>query len=126
MRYNAREESQNPRDLVKEEAKPKPCVHCGGPHRLEDCPEITEEQLGELLVQLGGTRSGQMIFQDDKVKGSSLNKDYLYLDTCSMEDQMTVPHYLEGIHAVDKPLVLHTNAGKSQTNKRGYLGGTAF
>ena len=109
----------------KEEAD-KRCIHCGGPHGLETCPEITTEQLGELLIQLGGPRSGQMIFQDDEGKGQSLNRNYLYLDTCSTEDQMVVPHYLNNIHTVEHPLTLHTNAGKSKTNRKGFLGGTAF
>eukprot|EP00804_Cyclotella_cryptica_P012650 CCRYP_016917-RA/>CCRYP_016917-RA protein AED:0.45 eAED:0.65 QI:0/0/0/1/0/0/2/0/152 len=67
-----------------------------------------------------------MIFQDDKEKGSALKKNYLYLDTCSTKDQMVIPKYLTDIHAVKDPLVLHTNAGKSKADKKGYLGGTPF
>eukprot|EP00804_Cyclotella_cryptica_P001120 CCRYP_008416-RA/>CCRYP_008416-RA protein AED:0.95 eAED:0.41 QI:0/-1/0/1/-1/1/1/0/146 len=102
------------------------CVHCGGPHRLENCPDITTDQLGELLVQLGGPREGQMIFQDDEERGQSLNKNYLYLNTCSTEDQMVVPHYLHDVHTVEHPLTLHTNAGKSETSRKGFLGSTEF
>eukprot|EP00804_Cyclotella_cryptica_P025530 CCRYP_012008-RA/>CCRYP_012008-RA protein AED:0.36 eAED:0.36 QI:0/-1/0/1/-1/1/1/0/251 len=43
-----------------------------------------------------------------------------------MEDQMVVPHYLKDVHTVKDPLTLYTNARKSETNKEGYLGGTAF
>ena len=32
----------------------KPCVHCRGAHRLEACPEITDAELGKLMIQLGG------------------------------------------------------------------------
>lgn len=39
---------------------------------------------------------------------------------------MVALHYLNGVHTVKDPLMLHTNAGKSETNKRGYLGGMAF
>jgi hypothetical protein len=67
-----------------------------------------------------------MIFQDDELKGSSLNRNYLYLDTCSTEDQMVAPLYLKGIHLVKDPLTPHRNAGKSETDRKGYLGGTAF
>ncbi len=55
--------------VKQKEETDKRCIHCGGPHGLETCPEITTEQLGELLIQLGGPRSGQMIFQDDEGKG---------------------------------------------------------
>eukprot|EP00804_Cyclotella_cryptica_P003545 CCRYP_002163-RA/>CCRYP_002163-RA protein AED:0.35 eAED:0.35 QI:0/0/0/1/0/0/2/0/250 len=39
---------------------------------------------------------------------------------------MVVFEYLKNIWEVDNPLTLHTNAGKSKTNKRGELGGTTF
>ncbi|KAL7484711.1 hypothetical protein ACHAW6_010338 [Cyclotella cf. meneghiniana] len=116
----------NPNDHQRESMDDKRCVHCGGSHGLEKCPDISDEQLTELLEQLGGSRSGQMIFQDDNIKGSSLNRNYLYLDTCSTEDQMVIAQYLDNVHTVQDTLTLHTNAGKSQTNKKGYLGGTAF
>ena len=64
------------------------CVHCGGGHGLEVCPEISDDQLNELLVHLSGAQQGQMIFQDDDSKDSLLNRDYLYLNTCCTEDQM--------------------------------------
>lgn len=64
----------------------KPCVHCGGEHGLEECPMITEAELGEILIQLSGGKQGSMIFQDEEVKGSALKRHYLYLDTCSTED----------------------------------------
>jgi hypothetical protein len=67
-----------------------------------------------------------MIFQDDQDKGRILKKNYLYLDTCSTEDQMVVSTYLTKIHKVEDPLILHTNAGKSTTIKRGTLGALLF
>eukprot|EP00804_Cyclotella_cryptica_P004758 CCRYP_016241-RA/>CCRYP_016241-RA protein AED:0.30 eAED:0.32 QI:0/0/0/1/0/0/4/0/361 len=39
---------------------------------------------------------------------------------------MVEAKYLDKVHTVEDTLTLHTNAGKSQTNKKGYLGGTAF
>ena len=39
---------------------------------------------------------------------------------------MVVPDYLQNIWEVECPLTLHTNAGKSETNLRGDLGGTPF
>ncbi|KAL7476985.1 hypothetical protein ACHAW6_002810, partial [Cyclotella cf. meneghiniana] len=115
-----------PNDHQRESTENKRCIHCGGSHGLEKCPDISNDQLAELLEQLGGSRCGQMIFQDDDMKGSSLNCNYLYLDTCSTEDQMVVVQYLDNVHTVQDMLTLHTNAGKSQTNKKGYLCGTAF
>lgn len=104
----------------------KQCVHCGGDHTLENCPNISDVQLEELLVQLGGLQQGRMIFQDNDDQEGSLNKDYLYLDTCLTEDQMVTGKHLEGIHKARDQLVLHTNANKSKTNRKGYLGETAF
>eukprot|EP00804_Cyclotella_cryptica_P006222 CCRYP_015296-RA/>CCRYP_015296-RA protein AED:0.33 eAED:0.35 QI:23/0/0/1/0/0/3/0/304 len=39
---------------------------------------------------------------------------------------MVEAKYLDKVHTVKDTLTLHTNAGKSHTNKKGYLGGTAF
>jgi hypothetical protein len=36
------------------------CIRCGGSHSLWECPKITDEQLGELLNQLGGEKKGQI------------------------------------------------------------------
>jgi hypothetical protein len=60
-----------------------------------------------------------MMFQDEGGRSATLNKSYLYLDTCSTEDLMIVLHYLN-------PLTLHTNVGVSQTDQKGHFGGTAF
>ncbi len=43
-------------------------MHCKGIHSLQECSEIMDERLGELLVQLGGGKSGQTIFQDEDAK----------------------------------------------------------
>lgn len=55
-----------------------------------------------------------------------LNKNYLYLEICSTEDQMIDGHRLKGVHKVDRPMIIHTNAGKSKTDRIGYLGETAL
>lgn len=117
---------ESPKPASEDNIQQSPCIHCAGPHGLKACTDITNEQLGKLLVQLGGSSKGQMIFQDDKARGSSLNRNYLYLDTCSTEDQRVVPQYLNGVHTINDPLTLYTNAGKSQTNKKGYLGENRF
>ena len=60
---------------VKEETKT--CVHSRGGHGLECCPEITVAELSELLNQLGGGEEGpqgNMIFQDEDLKGTTLKK----------------------------------------------------
>jgi len=67
-----------------------------------------------------------MIFQDEIFKGTALHQNYLYLDICFTEDQMVCPDSLLKVRKVDNPLRLHTNAGASQTDWNGYLGGTPF
>ena len=67
---------------------------------------------------------GAMVSQSTSTGG--LKKNYLYLDTCTTEDQMVNPAYLSKIHQVGNPLHLHTNAGSSSTSKKGYLGSQLF
>jgi hypothetical protein len=85
--------------------------------------------LGEILVQIirseqQESSEGANISQSTATGG--LKKNYLYLDTCTTEDQMVEPAYLKDIHTVPKPLHLHTNAGSSSTNRKGYLGSQLF
>lgn len=82
--------------------------------------------MGEPLIQLRGTVDQTMMFQDDDKSGTALNKNYLYLDTCWTKDKMLIPNCLKGIHKVSSLLILHTKAGVSHTDKKGYLGGTTF
>ena len=64
-----------------------------------------------------------MLFQDgNKQRRGGIRRNFLYLDTCTTEDQMVSDAYLTKIHTVDKPLILHTNAGSSSTSKKGQLG----
>ena len=87
------------------------CVHCGSTmHNLDTCPEVTVEQLAEILVQLddlaleGGEDQGAMIFQKQRDSAVSkpsiggLRSNRLYLDTCTTNDQITNPAYLTGIY----------------------------
>ena len=66
------------------------------------------------------------MFRVDYNKGTTLHKNYLYLDTYSTKDQMVVPNYLKGIHKESNPLTLHTNTGVSHMDRMGYLGNTAY
>jgi hypothetical protein len=115
------------------------CVHCGSTmHNLDTCPEITVEQLGEILVQLddlaleGDEDQGAMIFQKQRDSAISkpsiggLRSNRLYLDTCTTNDQITDPAYLTGIYTETTPLTMHTNAGSSMSRKRGKLGSLLF
>ena len=60
------------------------------------------------------------------ISTGGLRRNYLYLDTCTTENQMVEGAYLDNIHTVDKPLRLYTNAGSSSTNRKGYLGNQLF
>lgn len=48
----------------------------------------------------GVTTDGAMVSQST----GGLKKNYLYLDTCSTEDQMVNPSYLKKIHQAENPL----------------------
>ena len=136
------------------------CLHCGGSHHLAECPDLTQDQLGQLLVQLdaavsarndpnlevelpdGGTLVQRNVSWADvlidkkspkkrritgnKVRSAGLKRNYLYLDTCTTDDQMVNSNYLTKLHKSPKALTLHTNAGTSRTNMKGYLGSHLF
>ncbi len=57
---------------------------------------------------------------------NQLNPDYLYVDTCTTDDQMVNDAHLSRIHQVQNPLRMHANAGTANTNEREYLGTTLF
>eukprot|EP00804_Cyclotella_cryptica_P011280 CCRYP_007764-RB/>CCRYP_007764-RB protein AED:0.31 eAED:0.33 QI:0/0/0/1/1/1/2/0/430 len=122
MFMKAKATDQPPADAV----KPPQCMHCREAHDLADCPDITTDQLGEILIQLEEltAEQGNMMFQDGEA--SVLKKNPLYLDTCTTEDQMIEPSYLKDIRTADKALTLHTNAGSSQSTKQGRLGFMMF
>lgn len=106
-----------------------PCAHYGKNHWVGHCDSLTEEQLGEILIQLRGNphninwqKVGSQLLQQP----SHLNKSFCYLDTCTTEDQMVNPSFLMNIHDVARTLQLQTNAGMSKTNQQGYLGNNLF
>ena len=61
-----------------------------------------------------------------QTSSGGLKKHFVYIDTCLTEDQMVDRTYMKGIHKVEKPLNLHTNAGTNQTNQKGYMGSHLF
>jgi hypothetical protein len=63
---------------------------------------------------------------NETVKTGGLRQNYLYLDTCTTNDQMVNPSYLTGVHTAETPLRLHTNAGTSISRQQGYLGSQKF
>ncbi len=65
-----------------------------------------------------------MIFQEGDI--SILNKNFLYLHTCTNKDQIDKASFLQDVHKTDKPLTLCTNIGSSRTNKQSHLGTAIF
>ena len=112
------------------------CVHCGSnDHDLPDCHLITDEELGQILVQLKADKiqdsaEGNIILQSEKTdktlaKAKSVGgllRSRLYLDTCTTNDQMTTREYLTDIHQAPKSLKMHTNSGSSLRRFKGKLG----
>ena len=121
---------------LQDPTKRETCMHCGGEHSLADCPDLTDEQLGQLFIQLQDIededaevekprQDGGMLQQGGGIS-EMLNPNWVYVDTCTTDDQMVNPAFLTGIHQVKKRLNLQTNAGSASTNKKGYLGSTLF
>lgn len=112
-----------------------PCMHCGGDHGMEDCPDLTDEQLGQILIQLEawedlqddqqGELKGSMLQQGCDL-GSMLNPNWVYVDTCTTVDQMVNRTFMSDIRVTNQKLNLQTNAGSASTNKKGFLGNTPF
>lgn len=114
------------------------CVHCGSnKHDLSTCPEITDEQLAKIFVQLGEADyedEGAVLFQRERdeqqkdARGTTggLRASRLYLDTCTTNNQCVNKAYLTGIHTIEKPLTMHTNASSSLSNQKGKLGSILF
>jgi hypothetical protein len=113
------------------------CVHCGShDHNLDACPDISNEQLAQILMQLDefelDRNDGEMFFQhqsDASIAGETvggLRSNRLYLNTCTTNDQITNPAYLTGVYTDKKPLIMHMNAGTSIRRKRGMLGNLLF
>jgi hypothetical protein len=102
------------------------CYGCGaGDHWADDCPE--KEKRGGLFLQTDGAMISQFRDGNDAmVKTGGLRPSYLYLDTCTTNDQMVNPCYLTGVHTAEIPLRLHTNAGTSISKQQGYLGSQKF
>lgn len=112
------------------------CFHCGAKdHWVTDCPELTEENKGSLLIQADGAMISQV--QNDKhttvagqpkkaIRSGGLRPNYLYLDTCTTNNQVVNPAYLTDIHKAESALYLHMYAGTSVSKQQGYLGEHLF
>ena len=144
----AKEQAKRDKQESPEVATSK-CLHCGGDHHLAECPDLTKEQLGQILVQLNEAAAAREDVQKDvpswadrvkdgsslvqkikecegEVRTGGLKKSYLYLDTCTTNDQLVDATYLTKVHKAVKSLTLHTNAGSSHTRMQGYLGSHLF
>ena len=130
------------------------CLHCGGNNHLAECPDLIQDQLGQILVQLneasaartnpdegspiqqtttwadkvkeGGSLVQKNKTSESEIKTGGLKKSYLYLDTCTTNDQVMDSTYLTNVHEADQALTLHTNVGTSNTHMQGYLGSYLF
>jgi hypothetical protein len=99
----------------------KECYTCGADdHWAAACPKRKEQGGGAMISQF---RSGE---KPETIRTGGLKKNYLYLDTCTTNDQMVNPAYLTDIQAAEVPLRLHTNAGTSVSKQQGYLGSQKF
>jgi hypothetical protein len=102
------------------------CYHCGGEdHWATDCPELDKEQRGGLYLM--DVVIVSHVKQDgSEIKTGGVRRNWLYADTCSTNDFMVNPTYLTGVHAVDEPLRIHTNACSCVTSQQGFLGSQLF
>ena len=136
----AKQAAKNEKEVAPQAAPPPTCMHCGGAHELAACPDLTNEQLGQILVQIIAAEEGQSNDNgndDEQDRGSlqqvrgqgenaGLKNNYLYLDTCTTDDVACNEAYLSRLHKVTRPLRLHTNAGATRLEKKGYLGRFPF
>jgi len=76
-----------------------------------------------LLIQ-----DGAILLTDEKqqIRTGGLRQNRLYLDTCTTSELMANRAFLTKIHQSGKALTLHTNAGSTSTNLKGYLGSIEF
>jgi hypothetical protein len=105
------------------------CFNCGkDDHWMKECPDLTEKQRGQLHIQLGGSMVAQTKMEDGQAElhVGGLKRNYLYLGTCTTNDQMVNPDYLSGVHKAENSLALRTNAGTCVSREQGYLGPHLF
>ena len=88
------------------------CFHC--------------ENKGSLLIQADGAMILQVQQPEKTIRSRGLQRNYLYMDTCTTNNQVVDPVYLSKIHTAENPLHLHTNAGTSVSKKQGNLGEHLF
>ena len=71
---------------------------------------------------------GATLLNDAKqeIRTGGLRQNRLYLDTCTTSELMTNRAFLTKIFRSDKALILHTNAGSTSTNWKGFLGSIEF
>jgi hypothetical protein len=108
------------------------CCACGSTaHNLDTFPEVSDEVLAEILLQLEevspeGTGTVMIQKEAGKAKKSGLLSNRLYLDTCTTDDIMANRQYLKDIRKSPKPLAMNTNTGSTLTDLKGKLGMLQF
>ena len=100
----SKEQAKRDKQVAPEATKPPSCLHCGGFHTLVECPDLTDEQLVQILIQMVAHKE-EMRCEDDGgrncIKWGSLQqssngvikKNFLYIDMCLTEDQMVDQTY---------------------------------
>ena len=83
----------------------------------------TDGNLGVMFFQ-----DGVILLNDAKqeIRMGGLRQNRLYLDTCTTSELMANRAFLTKIFRSDKALTLHTNAGSTSTNWKGFLGSIEF
>ncbi len=87
-------------------------MHCRGQHDLVSCPDLTMDKLEQILTQVmarddteaGGKNErvdGRLIHHSRKRrKNTRLKPNYLYVDTCTMDNIAINPAYLTNVYEV--------------------------
>ena len=70
----AKEAARKQKEMASHVASPPKCLHCEGEHILANCPDLTDEQLGQILVQIIGAEEDDEEESDERIDGGSLQQ----------------------------------------------------
>jgi hypothetical protein len=101
------------------------CHGCGKQgHLKRECPNKKEDkdQMHATIDKDDNPDDGENLFVQQKSNGM-VNKNYLLLDNQSTVNQIANPSMLKNSRKSSKPIKIHCNAGMSNTDLEGELGG---